>query len=207
MLSSRRRRRFADGSEAPAELSEHLDEVRPEPLVDDLSIVVEPEREHERGVDVSLGGLFYEQPSTLLRSSDVLEHDDDVAFGDDPFHLCAKVGESLQEPTARRQHRRIGCELFEGFEIMTVRHSLDQIQYPCLVLFRGHPHRLPVMGAGAPARPRTERPHIGSPNRPPITPTYRVLDRRVDPRFRTFAGPRSVRRELDDGEASLGRYR
>jgi hypothetical protein len=46
-----RQRWFAEGGEAPAELRKHFDEVGPEPLVSDLSVVIEAEGKDERGVD------------------------------------------------------------------------------------------------------------------------------------------------------------
>ena len=45
--SAPRRDRFTDGRKAPAELCEHLDEIRSEPLVSDLPVIVEAECQHE----------------------------------------------------------------------------------------------------------------------------------------------------------------
>src|SRR5688572_20289147 len=71
----------AGGGEAPAELAEHLDEVRAEPLIGDLCVVVESEGEDERRVDGSPGRLLHEQPWSLLGASNVVEDDDHVVFG------------------------------------------------------------------------------------------------------------------------------
>jgi hypothetical protein len=45
---------LADRGETPAQVNEHLDEIQPEPLIDDLSLVVEPERKQERCLSTTL---------------------------------------------------------------------------------------------------------------------------------------------------------
>jgi hypothetical protein len=74
-------------------LAEHLDEVRAEPVVDDLAGVVESEGQHERRLDASFGWLLDEQPWPSLRAADVVEDDHHVTLGDGPVHLPLEVGE------------------------------------------------------------------------------------------------------------------
>ena len=81
---------------------------------------------------------MHEQPWTLLRPTNIVEHDDHVTFGDDPSHVSLKVRKGAHETRARGHHRSIGRELVEGVEIVPVHHPIDQIERPSLVPFTGH---------------------------------------------------------------------
>ncbi len=70
-----------------------LHEVRPEPLIHDLTMVVEAEWEHERCLDPPARRLLDEQPWTLLRPANIVDRDRDVAVGDNPPHLGFEIGE------------------------------------------------------------------------------------------------------------------
>ena len=63
---------LADGRKSPAELGEHLDEVRAEPLIDDLAIFIEPKRQHQRRLDAPCGRLLHEEPRSPLRAANVV---------------------------------------------------------------------------------------------------------------------------------------
>ena len=119
---------LANGGEPPAELSEHLDEVRTEPLIDDLSVVVEPEREQERRLDLSASGLLDEQPgpswvprtsmNTTARSSSATTQRTSPS----------KIGEGINKTQARAQDGRIGRVLTERGEVMAVHQAIDELQ-------------------------------------------------------------------------------
>jgi hypothetical protein len=95
--SAGRGRRSAHRRKAPTKLSQHFDEVRPEPLIDDLTSIIELECEHERRLHWPSGRFTNKQPGACLRSSGVMKDHDHVVLGDDPADVGPEVREGLQE--------------------------------------------------------------------------------------------------------------
>src|SRR5579885_2971041 len=115
----------ADGGHAPTELSEQLDEVRPEPLIHDLARVVEAKREQERSLHVAPRCLLHEQPGALLCPPDVIEHDRHVVIGDDPTYVRLQIREGSHEPSGGADHRRVRRVIVERGEVVLIEDPLN----------------------------------------------------------------------------------
>src|SRR3954451_29355 len=116
--SARWRNGVADRSEAPSELREHLHEVRAEPLIDDLPVIIEPECQHQRRLRTSPGWLLYEQPRSTLSAAHIEKHDHHVTLGNNPLHVRFEVGKRAYEPATRTEHGRIRRKRFECCGVM-----------------------------------------------------------------------------------------